>query len=241
MGSASALTFTPAPLPATGQGLNPGSRDTRWQIVAAPSDFTLPEPLGYNAFIVGNSIAAGSTLTVDGITYQSISPSSDGDTGISFGDRHWIFSHEFVAPETGTYRYNFQASADNGLTVYLNGMVDSTDPFMPTIIGGTLIGEVPGFSQTYTINKIVNLNAGVNTLYSVLYDYGPPASFIIAAPPTDVPAPLPLLGATTALAVSRRLKNRFRQVEYSPTAIPHPHHAAAECPSSRSASATRSR
>jgi hypothetical protein len=212
MGSASALTFTPAPLPATGQGLNPGSRDTRWQIVAAPSDFTLPEPLRYDAFVVGDSIVAGSTWTVDGITYQSISPSSDGDTGISFGnDRHWIFSHEFVAPQSGTYRYNFQASADNGLTVYLNGAVDSTDPFMPTIIGGTLIGEVPGFSQAYTISKIVNLNAGVNTLYGVLYDYGPPTSFIIAAPPSAVPAPLPLLGAATALAVSRRLKNRFRQ------------------------------
>lgn len=212
MGSASALSFTPAPLPATGQGLNPGNRDTRWQVVAAPSDFTWPEPVNYDAFVVGNSIAGGSTLTVDGITYQSISLSSNGDTGIgSGGDRYWIFSHEFTVPAPGAYRYNFQASADNGLTVYLNGMVDRTDPFAPAIIGGTLIGKAPGFSQPTNISKIVNLDAVSNTLYGVLYDYGAPTSFIIAAPPADVPAPLPLLGATTALAISRRLKNRYRQ------------------------------
>jgi len=211
IGSGAAWANTPAPVLGTGQGLTPGSRDPSWSIVAAPDGFASPEPLPYDAFVIGDTIIAGSTLTVNGITYHSISPSTNGETGFAYGTNvNWVFVQNFEVPEAGTYQFKFQTLADNGLTLYLNGTIDSSDPLMPTISGGTLIGEVPGFSQLYTISKTIALNPGVHRLFGVLYDFGPPTSFILAAPPTDVPTPLPLLGAASALVASRRLKRRIR-------------------------------
>lgn len=205
--AAPAQAVLPAPVFGTGENLAPGARDARWKIVAAPSDFIPPEPLPYDSYVV----------KINGNPYNSISVSSDALTGLSYGDdRYWIFAQTFSVGSADDYSFDFLAEADNGLELFVNGTIDSTIATQPTITGGTSIGTASIFSFS-SISAIVNLQAGSNTLYARLYDYGEPTGFNLT-PKSGVPAPLPIFGAAAAFGASRRLKRRIRVARTAATA-----------------------
>jgi hypothetical protein len=212
--SSPARASTPAPVFGTGENLINGDRDANWKIVAAPSDFTPPETGNYNSYVFTDQLNA---ITIGSIAYNAISVSPDGTTGIPNDgfSRNWILAQTFTAPQAGNYIFNFLASADNSLDLYVGGSISTAVPLLPTITGGIPIGTAPDFFTNYAISATVNLPQGANTLYAVLNDFGPPTSFILAnnntnGPTNDVPAPLPLFGAAAALGASRRLKRRIR-------------------------------
>ncbi len=212
-----ALAISPITIYGTGQNLSPGSRDSNWRIIHAPTSFQAPATIPYDAYVLDPQPHTGPE-TINGISYNWISISPDGNTANSDSlSRNWIFAQTFSAAHSGPYSFDFLAGADNGITLFANGTPDLTDPeFGLTIIGGTQIGtSVTNFSQLEQIAGVATLSAGQNTLYAVLNDYGGPTSFLLAnaaftppQTPLSVPAPLPLLGALAAFRSTRRLRKR---------------------------------
>jgi hypothetical protein len=210
-----AQAFTTAPVYGTGQGLSVGARDTRWQVVAGPAGFSPPDsqPFGYNAYVSG-SFGAN---TIDGVSYEWISITSDGNADSTEPNRNWILSQTFTTTAADDYSFDFQAGADNGLLLFVNGTIDNSNPDLPTITGGTQIGttEITSFPSLTPLSGLVNLPAGNHTLYAVLNDFGSTTSFLIAnntaypSSPAAVPGPLPILGAAGAFGWSRRLRRRI--------------------------------
>jgi hypothetical protein len=210
--SSPARASTPAPVFGTGENLINGGRDANWKIVAAPNDFTPPEVGIYDSYVFTDQL---SSITIGSATYNAISVSPNGTTGIpnDASPRNWILAQTFTAPQAGNYIFNFLASADNSLELYVGGSVSTANALLPTITGGTLIGTAPDFLASYPISATVNLTQGANTLYAVLNDFGPPTSFILAnniSNNSEVPSPLPLFGAAAAFRATRRLKRRIR-------------------------------
>lgn len=209
----------------TGKNLNAGERDATWKIVSYPGDFTpdTGDTKPYSAYVVDN----GNSTTENGNIYREIT-TSIGSTGSSTGyNQWWIFARTFNVPVAGDYAFAFNAFADNGLKLFINGtppFSTSTDSLLqtlpdfeePTILGATQLGtEEVGMADTL-IQGTVSLNAGDNTLYALLRDYGSPTRFRLASTNfiessgTGVPAPLPIFGAAAAFSSSRRLKRRIR-------------------------------
>ena len=212
-----ALAISPITIYGTGQNLLPGSRDSNWRVIHAPTSFQAPATIPYDAYVLDPQPYIGSQ-TINGNTYNWISINSDGSTVYEYGQsKSWILAQAFSVAQPGQYSFDFLAAADNGVTLFVNGTPDLTDPEDGlTIAGGTLIGTVgDNFWQPQLIAGVATLNAGQNTLYAVLSDYGAPTSFILAATeftppqnPLSVPAPLPLLGAAAAFRITRRLRKR---------------------------------
>lgn len=208
-GSARAITVLPAPVFGTGENLSFGDRDSRWKVVAGPTGFATPDgqSFPYDSYVVQG---ASGTLTINGTTFNPISLNQDQDPQAITGN--WIFAQTFTIPAPGVYSFDFLASADNGLTLFVNGSIDPSNEFFPTIVSGGQLGEAPSFDTFYSIAGNANLPSGENTLYAVLYDFGGTTSFTIAnnTNTTEVPGPLPILGAAAAFGASRRLKRRIR-------------------------------
>jgi hypothetical protein len=233
-----AQAIVPALIYGTGQGqtYSSGATDSRWRVVATPNGFTKTPP--YDSFLYTGA-GCDAPLYVDSIIFNCISINDSGDSEGST-PRNWIFQQDLVIADDDIYSIDLRGSSDNGLTLFLGGSIDSSDPNQPTITGGTQIGApVPGFGALSPLKAIVNLQQGTHPLFAVLYDYGSPTSFLIVPPSlTDVPGPLPILGAAAAFGTSRRLRRRMRVTRSTPhfthtTLQPGP-------PSPRSASATRS-
>lgn len=194
----------------TGQGqtYSSGATDSRWRVVATPNGFSKTPP--YDSFLYTGD-GCDAPLKVDSIIFNCISINESGDSEGST-PRNWIVQQDLVIADDGDYSIDLRGSSDNGLTLFLGGSIDSNDPNLPTITGGTQIGApVPGFGSLSPLTKTVNLQKGTYPLFAVLYDYGSPTSFLIVPPsPTEVPGPLPILGAAAAFGSSRRFRRRMR-------------------------------
>jgi hypothetical protein len=184
-----------------------GAPDSRWRVVATPNGFTKTPP--YDSFLYTGA-GCDAPLKVDSIIFTCISINESGDSEGST-PRNWIFQQDLVIADDDIYSIDLRGSSDNGLTLFLGGSIDSSDPNQPTITGGTQIGApVPGFGALSPLKAIVNLQQGTH----------------------------PLFGAAAAFGTSRRLRRRMGVTRSTPhfthtTLQPGP-------PSPRSASATRS-
>jgi hypothetical protein len=225
-GSSPARANTPAPVFGTGQNLAPSDRDSRWQVIAGPAGFVPPDSQTYPYSSYVTSVFT--PLIQNGVTYRWISITSDELANSTAGNRNWILRQAFNVSTAGTYSFDFIGGADNGIDVFVNGTIDSSNVDLPTISGGTLLAPAvinifPDANQLF--GGTATLNAGDNYLYAVLNDFGGPTSFLIgnvnvdpANSSTDVPAPLPLFGVAAAFGASRRLRRRIRLARPAATA-----------------------
>ena len=218
----------------TGQGGAPGGRDSRWEIVAVPGTFTPPDSqtMPYDSYImpttpwvfIGGSPApwfGGGNQTgyeFDGITNYWIGPQSS-HSSIAPGHYNWIVAQDFNVEQSGWYDFNFKGAGDNELDFYINGSITSYlgDPQRPTITGGTQIGTRAGtFTAITNFTGSAYMNAGINTAYMVLWDYGGDTGALIqqstfaaaaAVPePGQVAASLLLLGGIGGYVFWKRRK-----------------------------------
>jgi hypothetical protein len=173
----------------TGQGGSPGGRDSLWKIVALPGTFTPPDSqtIPYDSYIlaetpwvfIGGSRppweGGGNTgYEFDGITNYWIAPQSSASS-IAGGSYNWIVAQDFTVEQAGWYDFNFSGAGDNELDFYINGIITNylDDPQRPTITGGTQIGNRAGdFTSITNFTGSAYMDAGTNTAYMVLWDYG---------------------------------------------------------------------
>ena len=104
----------------------------------------------------------------------------------------------------GLYNFNFSGAGDNELDFYINGSIGNFqgDSNRPTIIGGTQIGNrAGGFSSITTFTGSAYMNAGTNTAYMVLWDYGGSTGVLIQQSSFSSAAPIPEPGTWAAAAL----------------------------------------
>ena len=206
----------------TGQGVDPTTGftvDPHWQIVALPVSFTNqaapfsaynPQPSGLpglwtNRFGYTNS----------GVTNYWMAPNTTGNTleGLGTNSYNWIAAQTFIISQAGVYDFDFGGTADNVMSFFVNGSVSGTATDFPTITGGTQIGATttnpPGFRTMWTFSGQAYLEAGTNTAFMVLNDYGGYTGALIAQSTFEIiPEPstyaLVLLGAGALCAWQRR-------------------------------------
>ena len=193
----------------TGQGSSPNSLDSYWQIVAVPASWTPPSSLPYSAYVIpsapGVFIGGGnpqSGVTFNGVTNYWIAP-HNSDASLVGGNYNWIVAQTFVVDQAGVYSFNFQGAGDNELDFYINGSIGNYlgDSNRPVITGGTQIGtRAGGFSYLTTFTGQAFMNAGTNTAYMVLWDYGGSTGALIQQS-SFAPAVVPEPGTWAAAAL----------------------------------------
>lgn len=164
----------------SGYGRDPSTGykiDANWQIVTLPQGYTASETVPFNAYVIQpttlpDSFVAKSGYTVSGSTYYWIAPKPDAAMLLG-GSYNWIVEQKFTVAKSGFYDLNFSGAGDNAITFYINGEIDITNPVLPTIAGGTRIGaRHNSFTSIANFSGVTYLNAGVNTAYMVMEDYG---------------------------------------------------------------------
>lgn len=82
-----------------------------------------------------------------------------------------IYATTFFASEAGSFAFDLTATADNGLTFFVNGDVTDRSTLMPSIAGGTRIGaERVGLGRLHRFQGVADVRAGENILYAVVRD-----------------------------------------------------------------------
>lgn len=166
----------------SGYGKNPNSiagTDDNWKVVALPQGYTYTETLPYNAYVpltsdLYNLNVYNTGYTVSGKTYYWIAPKTNAKELLGGGVYYnWIVQQTFTVAQSGFYDLNFSGAGDNAISFYINGVIDTTNPVLPTITGGTQIGSKHNsFTALGTFTGVTYLNAGVNTASMVMEDYG---------------------------------------------------------------------
>lgn len=175
----------------SGEGTDPSTgvqRDLHWTIAAVPVSFTPPETIGYAAFVqqyIGSNWY-GSTNTgfplslyngyVNGGTtsyWIAAQNSVDQLAGSGVYNYNWIAAQTFTITTAGNYEFDFQGTADNFMSFFIDGTITGTDTDTPTITGGTQIGTRYGdFTAIGTFTGSLYLSAGTHTAYMLLEDAG---------------------------------------------------------------------
>jgi len=168
----------------TGVGTNPASgtaRDTNWSLVAVPSSWTPPAAVPYPAYVVQtvpSTYVGGATggvqngYTADGTTSYWIAPQSTVNALVGT-NYNWIVSQQFNVVRDGVYSFSCGGAGDDQISFFINGTVNTSNPVLPTITGGTQIGSTyASFSTIGTLTGAANLLAGTHTAYMVLNDFG---------------------------------------------------------------------
>jgi len=205
--------------------------DPNWFIIAGPS-VTTP----YNAFVpqsvpapyyVGSQSIGGNAsgptdpafgayqtgVTVGTNNYKWISPTANANS-MTGGTYNWIAEQTFSVSTAGYYNFDFQGAGDNYISFFINGNVDTANTTSPTIVGGTQIGDkLSDFGNLSTLTGTAYLNAGDNTVYMQVTDFGGQTGAIItqstfAIAPAPEPSTLALagLGGLSLLWQFRRRK-----------------------------------
>lgn len=217
----SGLHFTGSTVP-VGQG----GTDPYWQVVAWPSVGVTPPSLPYDAFVFSGTQpqrnvptawfagdgAAGTNTGLIGLG-RWIGLQQDDALSVLTGSQPLgtisaIFATTFNSDSAGTANFEFLATADNSVTFFVNGTVDTSDPAIPTITGGETLGTVSGLGSLKWVNGSATVGSGSNTLYAVVYDlnttgtYGFTGLIVVPEPSTYASACLGL--ATFGLLGLRR-------------------------------------
>ncbi len=171
----------------SGFGTNPNisaAVDQNWEVVALPQTFynsatfsAMNVTLPYSAKVISGadlpSIFAYRNGFNDGSnTYYWIAPYANA-TSLQGGSYNWIVRQEFQVSSSGTYNFSFTGAGDNDISFFVDGTINSTNPELPTITGGTQIGNThTTFTSTGTMTGSVYLTPGTHYAYMVMQDYG---------------------------------------------------------------------
>ncbi len=171
----------------SGYGTNPSVQaavDQNWQVVALPQTFansatftamnvSLPYPAKVISGAVLPSVFAYRNGFSDGTnTYYWIAPYANA-TSLQGGSYNWIVRQQFQVNSAGTYNFSFTGAGDNDISFFVDGTVNTSSPELPTITGGTQIGNThTTFTSTGTMTGSVYLTAGTHYAYMVMQDYG---------------------------------------------------------------------
>ena len=169
----------------TGAGANPATgtaRDANWNMVAVPSTWTPPAGVPYPAYVVqsvANTYVGGNNgsnvqngYTADGTTSYWIAPQSTINALVG-GNYNWIVAQEFNVVRDGVYDFSFGGAGDDQISFFIDGTVNTSNPVLPVITGGTQIGSTwASFSTIGTLTGTASLLAGTHTAYMVLNDFG---------------------------------------------------------------------
>ena len=180
----------------TGMNVPTGSgQDANWTVYAFPTDYSSqPSPpltAGYAAWVFGGGSpqdnvprqwypgpGQGGAQNVGANGARWIGLQENNAVGLYPGnysapqsDYTVIYRTSFQSTEAGTYPMSLMATADNGVTFFVNGTVDDTDSMMPTISGGSQVApEKTGLASLSWVEGTVNVVAGTNYLYAVVRD-----------------------------------------------------------------------
>ena len=199
----------------TGQGVNPTGGftvDPHWQIVALPVSFT-NQVAPYAAYNPRPSVLPGVWTNTtgyvnSGVTNYWMAPNTNSSTlaGMGTNSYNWIAAQTFNITQAGWYEFNFAGTADNSMSFFINGTITGTDTDFPVITNGTKIGEttpaIGGFREMYTFTGFSYMDAGPNTAYMVLNDFGGFTGALIAQSTFEPGAPaIPEPGTWAAAAL----------------------------------------
>lgn len=164
---------------------------------------------------------------------QSFFGRAGSPAGPTTGNYSYIVSTTFQLNKSARYIFDYNTTADNRVQLYLNGCVVNSGTQTPGITttvsplcpqGGILIAENAAdtagqFGTLLSGSTSLDLAAGTYELNYVVTDnwngttYGQTGILIGASAFTEaVPAPLPILGATSFFAYSRKLRRRIHKV-----------------------------
>lgn len=175
----------------SGEGTDPSTgvkRDSYWTIAAVPVSFTPPETIGYAAFVqqyIGTNWYGSTNTGFPLSLYNGFSNSGTTNYWIAAQDSvnqlagsgvynyNWIAAQSFTITTAGIYEFNFQGTADNFMSFFIDGTISNTNTDTPIITGGTQIGPRHGdFETIATFTGSMFLAAGQHTAYMVLEDAG---------------------------------------------------------------------
>lgn len=222
---------------------SPGGQDSFWEVYAFPTAYTvIPGPItpGYQAWVFSGGAPHNN---VPGPWYPGVG--NGGSDNVGANGARWIglqqdnavalFAGNFTPPQsdyTVIYRTTFQASstgtasfslltaADNAISFFVGGSVDTTDSYMPTMTGAQIGVEKLGLGFLGWVTGDAPVVIGTNSLYAVVRDrfqidvvnptignYGQ-TGFIVVAVPEPSSIALAGLGAGVLAigAIRRRLK-----------------------------------
>ena len=163
----------------SGQGVSPLTNytiDPHWVVVALPVSYTnsVAPYAAYNPAITSiPGVFVGQTGYVNnGVTNYWLSPNTTSGS-MQGGNYNWIVAQTFNIDTAGVYNFNFQGAGDNAISFYINGSITGTNTELPTITNGTKIGNTwNSFGSIGTFTGQAFMNAGTNTAYMVLNDFG---------------------------------------------------------------------
>ena len=217
------LHFTGSTYPA-----GTGGADPYWQVVAWPNSWTGKPSSPYQAFVFSGNPGGGQN--VPNPWAPGSSDPAKGTNPVQYGGR-WIglqdnnatsvltptstpstystiYATTFTASEAGTADLSFLATADNNVTLFVNGSIVGAGTDTPTISGGETVGSAFGLGSLKWVENSVAVNAGTNVLYAVVNDvnstgtYGSTGLIVVPEPSTYASACLGL--ATFGLLRMRR-------------------------------------
>ena len=211
-----------------------GGQDPFWTVVAWPAgwDVGTPPTGAYAAWVFSGSPGGGQN--VPNPWAPGASSPDKGTNPVQYGGR-WIglqednaasvvtvsgtpstysaiYATSFLASEAGSFDFSFLATADNTVTLFVNGTVIDTGTDNPTISGGSVVGTVSGLGSLKWLEGTATVNAGPNILYAVVTDvnstgtYGSTGLIVVPEPSTYASACLGL--ATLGLCGLRRRAGR---------------------------------
>lgn len=199
----------------TGQGVNPTGGftvDPHWQIVALPVSFT-NQVAPYAAYNPMPSVLPAvwtnrAGYVNSGVTNYWMAPNTNAATlaGMTGKSYNWIAAQTFNITQAGWYEFNFGGTSDNSMSFFINGTITGTDTDFPVITDGTQIGgttpSTGAFRNMYTFTGFSYMNAGANTAYMVLNDFGGFTGALIAQSTFEPGAPaIPEPGTWAAAAL----------------------------------------
>ena len=193
-GSASAIDISG--ILSTGQG--GGASDPYWKIVAIADNASF---LAQQAVILDPPLPGVWEPNTANSKWISLN-ADGGKVLVGLPPGNYIYETDFTADGSGAYTFNFNAAADNEAAFYVNGTLDTSDANKPTISGGTLIGNAP--LNTFTFSNITgsaNVNQGLNHLYAVVTNStGTPSNTATGLIVQGVTVPEPSTYALVAIA-----------------------------------------
>ena len=163
----------------SGQGVSPTNAytiDPHWVVVALPVSYT-NETVPFSAYnpaisSIPGVFAGRNGYVNNGVTNYWLAPNTT-TASMQGGNYSWIVAQTFVIPVAYEYNFLFQGAGDNAISFYINGSITGTNTENPGITNGTKIGGTwNDFGSIGTFKGTAFLNAGTNTAYMVLNDFG---------------------------------------------------------------------